>query len=68
MSSSLETSKNSRIELNQQPDRLTLANSVLTFESGPAGTIARITHDDGRTDYAGPLCVETIEALDEVGQ
>lgn len=47
--------------------RLTFANSVVAFETGPVGTVARITRDDGRREYAGPLPDATIAALREVG-
>jgi len=47
--------------------RLTFANSIVEFETGPVGTIARLTHDDGTVAYAGPLDEATIAALREVG-
>jgi len=47
--------------------RLTFANSIVEFETGPVGAIARLTHDDGSVAYAGPLPDATIAALREVG-
>ena len=47
--------------------RLTFANSIVEFETGPVGTVARLTHDDGRREYAGPVDEATIAALREVG-
>jgi hypothetical protein len=49
-------------------ERLTLANSLVRLEAGPAGTVARITHRDGSVDHAGPLDDATIAALREVSQ
>ena len=46
-------------------ERLTLANSVVRLEAGPAGTVARISRADD-VDYAGPLDDATIAALREV--
>lgn len=48
--------------------RLTLANSVLQLEDGPAGPVARIDHRDGSVGYAGPLDAATIAALREVSR
>ena len=47
---------------------LQLANSTVTLEAGPVGTIARVEHDDGDTDFAGPLPRRTIAAMVEVGR
>jgi hypothetical protein len=45
---------------------LRFEHSTVRFEVGPVGTVARINHDDGRRDYAGPLDEATIAALLEV--
>jgi len=50
------------------PSEVTLANTVVELEDGPAGVVARVDHVDGRTDYAGPLDEPTIAALWEVGR
>jgi len=47
---------------------LQLANSTVTLEAGPVGTIARVEHDDGDTDFAGPLPESTVHALRQVGR
>jgi hypothetical protein len=58
----------SRIDTTElRRSRLTFANSVVAFETGPVGTVARIEHVDGRREYAGPLDEATIAALREVG-
>jgi len=49
-------------------DVLQLANSRVSLESGPVGVIARVEHDTGRVDYAGPLPLGTIRALRDVGE
>jgi len=48
--------------------QLRLENSLIKFEVGPVGTIARIERDDGTCDYAGPLNETTIAALLEVAK
>ena len=71
MSSRPNTTETSRIGIRHsdlRAERLTLANSTITFETGPIGTIARVDHADGRRDYAGPLGEGTIEALWEVSR
>jgi len=45
-----------------------LANSTLTLTDTPAGTVARVEHDSGRLDFAGPLDDATIAALREVSR
>lgn len=45
-----------------------LANSTLTFARTPAGTVARVNHDSGCLDFAGPLDDDTIAALREAGR
>jgi len=47
---------------------LQFANSTVTLEPGPVGTIARVEHDDGDTDFAGPLPESTVHALRQVGR
>jgi hypothetical protein len=42
------------------------ANTSVSFQSGPAGVIARVDHRSGRVDYAGPLPQATIRALRDV--
>lgn len=42
-----------------------LAHSTIVLEDGPAGPVARIERS-GRTEYAGPLPEETVDALREV--
>ena len=49
-------------------ERVTLAHSTVRFEAGPAGTVARVDHDDGTVDYAGPLTDATIDALRAVSR
>ena len=69
MSTRLTITENSRIEFEHsklRSERLTLANSTITFEVGPIGTIARIDHRDGSREYAGPIDDATIAALREV--
>ena len=70
MSTRLEHTESSRIESNHdlRTTRLTLANSIIEFETGPVGVFARIAREDGRRDYAGPLPEGTIAALREVGE
>jgi len=46
---------------------LTLANSVVELEAGPAGTIARVERGDG-VEYAGPIDAATVAALREVSR
>ena len=48
-------------------ETITLANSVVELEAGPAGTIARIHRVDG-VEYAGPIDDQTTAALREVGR
>jgi len=67
MSTRLNTHDTSRIANELRQSRLTFENSVVEFETGPVGTIARLTHDDGTVAYAGPLDEATIAALREVG-
>ena len=67
MSTRLKSRGNDRIDNKLRRSRLTFANSVVEFETGPVGTIARLTHDDGTVAYAGPLPDATIAALREVG-
>jgi len=67
MSTRLKSRGNDRIDNKLRRSRLTFANSVVEFETGPVGTIARLTHDDGTVAYAGPLDEATIAALREVG-
>jgi len=67
MSTRLKSRGNDRIDNKLRRSRLTFANSVVEFETGPVGTIARLTHDDGSVAYAGPLPDATIAALREVG-
>lgn len=43
-------------------------HSIVEFEVGPVGAIARIVRDDGSRGYAGPLPRATIDALREVGR
>lgn len=47
---------------------LSLANSTVVLEEGPAGTLARIERDGNTTDYAGPLPAATIRVLRRVAQ
>lgn len=47
---------------------LTLENSRISLEHGPAGTVARVDRPGESPDYAGPLTTETIRALREVSQ
>jgi len=47
---------------------LQFANSTVRLEPGPVGTIARVEHDDGDTDFAGPLPESTVHALRQVGR
>ena len=71
MSSRPKTTETSRIGTRHsdlRAERLTFANSTVTFETGPIGTIARVDHADGQTEYAGPLPDATISALREVGE
>ena len=71
MSTRPEHTDSSRIAINNselRAERLTLANSTVTFEAGPVGIVARIDRRDGRREYAGPLDETTIAALREVGR
>ena len=71
MSTRPETTETSRIEFENsklRSDRLTLEHSIVEFEVGPVGVVARIDHSDGRRDYAGPLDDATIAALREVSR
>ena len=71
MSTRPEHTDSSRIAINNselRAERLTLANSTITFEVGPVGVVARIDQRDGRRDYAGPLPDATISALREVSR
>jgi hypothetical protein len=67
MSTRLNTHDTSRIANKLRQSRLTFENSIIEFETGPVGVFARITRDDGRREYAGPLPDATIAALREVG-
>jgi hypothetical protein len=67
MSTTSQTTKNDSIARKDHPDHITLANSSITLETGPAGTVARVDRVDG-TEYAGPLPETTIAALREVGE
>lgn len=67
MSTTSQPTETDRIARKDHPDRIALANSTITFETGPAGTVARVDRLDGRRDYAGPLPETTIAALREVG-
>lgn len=50
-------------------DVLRFANSTVTLEHGPAGTIGRIDyHNRPERTYVGPLADETIEVLREVAE
>lgn len=50
-------------------DVLRFANSTVTLEHGPAGTIGRIDyHTKPHRRYVGPLADETIEVLREVSR
>jgi hypothetical protein len=66
MSTTSQPTETDRIARKDHPDRIALANSTITFETGPAGTVARVDRPDG-TEYAGPLPEGTIAALREVG-
>jgi hypothetical protein len=51
-----------------EAESLTLANSVVELEHGPAGTVAAIYRVGRGVEYAGPLPDATIDALREVGR
>ena len=51
-----------------QTETLTLANSVVELEAGPAGVVARVDHGRDRVEYAGPLPDATVTALREVSR
>jgi hypothetical protein len=69
MSTRPETSEISGIAVSNTELRrreLRFDHSTVRFEVGPVGTVARISYDDGRRAYAGPLPDTTIAALLEV--
>ena len=68
MSTRPKSTESGSIAAELRAERLTLANSVVTFEVGPVGVVARIDHRDGRREYAGPLSDATIAALREVSR
>ena len=68
MSTRPRTAESGSIVSDHRAERLTLANSTVTFEAGPVGVVARIDRRDGRRDYAGPLDDATIAALREVSR
>ena len=68
MSTRQKSTETASIASELRRDRLTLANSTITFESGPVGAIARVDHTNGTREYAGPLDDATIAALREVGE
>jgi hypothetical protein len=68
MSTTFTTHETESIASDLRRERLALENSVVEFETGPVGTVAKITRHDGRRDYAGPLPSGTIAALREVGE
>ena len=61
-----DTVESSRTEA--EATTITLANSVVELERGPAGVVGRVRHASGHTEYAGPLPDATIDALREVGR
>ena len=68
MSITSDTTESNSIEANNAA-AVTLSNSSVELEHGPAGVVARIEYDDWRAvDYAGPLPSTTLEALLEVGE
>lgn len=46
-------------------EAVVLKHSIVTFECGPAGVIARIDRTDGTKDYAGPVDSTTVETFRE---
>ena len=68
MSTRPKSTESGSIASDLRAERLTFANSTVTFEAGPVGVVARIDRADGRRDYAGPLPDATIAALREVSR
>ena len=68
MSTRQKSTESGSIVSDHRAERLTLANSTVTFEAGPVGVVARIDRADGRREYAGPLDETTIAALREVSR
>lgn len=70
MSTRPANAENSRIEYKTKElrtERLHFENSLIEFEVGPAGVIAKI-RDGGPIEYAGPLEQQTIDALFDAGE
>ena len=68
MSTRQKSTESGSIASELRAERLTLANSIVEFEVGPVGVVARIDRADGRREYAGPLPDATIAALREVSR
>ena len=68
MSTRPKSTESGSIAAELRAERLTLEHSIVEFEVGPVGVVARIDHRDGRREYAGPLPDATISALREVGR
>ena len=66
MSVSQDTNADTVEPSRTEAESLTLANSVVELEHGPAGTIAAIHRVGAGVEYAGPLPDATIDALREV--
>jgi hypothetical protein len=49
-------------------ETIELANSRVVFNPAATDPIARVDHDSGRSDFAGPLDDATIAALREVSR